>query len=940
MLSWGRGPATIMSLQDERRVSGRGKDDDPATGEAHATELRPGQHLGHSRIGERLGAGGMGEVWEARDDTLKRIVALKVLPQELTGDRERLNRLQREAETLAALDHPNIVTIHSVEEADGVRFITMERIVGKRLSDLIPQGGLGLGRIFEIAGPLAGALAAAHDRGVIHRDLKSANIMITSDRRVKVLDFGLSKMRQPVPTEETPALAGEDASSLSTETLTQTGRVAGTVPYMSPEQLAGRTADARSDLFALGVVLYEMATGRRPFRGESSAELISSILRDEPDDVDRLREDLPHHLGRIIRLCLVKDPEHRYQAAKDVRNELEDLRAEVESGQRAAEPMPGGEPRPLKTLMAALALAVVGLGGYTLWQQTTPVEDSSRPAPSGQSDSKRIVVLPFENLGLAEDEYFADGVTEEIVSRLAAVPGVGVISRISAMQYKGTQPSLATLAADLDVDYVLDGSVRWERDDDGRDRMRITPHLTHVADSSQLWSGRYDSESTDILDMQSQIAEQVIHELQVAISEPALAALRARPTEDLEAYDAYLRGLEFKRYPTYSEEQAALAEQMFERAIELDPGFALAYAELSGIHSLVWFNSDRTASRLEAASTAIERALELAPEQPAVHLAAGNYHYRARGDYGRALEEYDTALAGLPGDAEVLAAIGFVRRRMGEWNEALEMLGMAFELDPRSAQLSISLADTLSATRDHEGAGPFIDRAIALAPDQAEFWGHKAENIFALTGDVEAARRVLEGVPAPDDPLLLTFAARLDLYARDYPAVLSRLTPDRIASVGAVEGSELQLMAALAHRKMGERRLAEERLEANRDALTSAIAQAPQAPLEHAALARTYALLGREQEALEHGHRAVELLVDDAYSGPTLLASLATVHALLGGVDEAVNLLERLRSTHYRRPLGGHHLELDPVWDSLRDSPDFQKLLERYGASTTAAPAE
>ena len=283
-----------------------------------------GQTIGHYRVLEKLGAGGMGEVYRAEDTTLKREVALKVLPEGLSSSQDRLDRFQREAETLAALDHPNIVHIYSIEEADQVRFLTMQLVEGKRLGEEIPENGMSVRRIFELAVPLADALSAAHEKGVVHRDLKPANIMIGADGGVKILDFGLAKL----------ALESEAAvdTELPTEPLTDEGKVLGTIPYMSPEQLAGETIDTRTDIFSLGVVLYEMATGQRPFKGDKSVSVISSIMRDTPEDVDALRQDLPHHLGRIVAHCLEKDREQRYQSAKDVRNELQGLRRELESG--------------------------------------------------------------------------------------------------------------------------------------------------------------------------------------------------------------------------------------------------------------------------------------------------------------------------------------------------------------------------------------------------------------------------------------------------------------------------------------------------------------------------------------------------------------------------------------------------------------------------------
>ena len=283
-----------------------------------------GTTLAHYKILAKLGSGGMGEVWRAEDNQLGREVAIKVLPAEMATDADRLERFKREARTVAALNHPNIVTLFSVEEADGVHFLTMELVEGKRLDEIIPASGLGLDRLFSIAVPLGEALAVAHDKGILHRDLKPANIMVSDDERVKILDFGLAKLLQ----SETP---GVEATLLQTEALTQAGMVVGTVPYMSPEQIEGKPVDHRTDIFSLGVVFYEMATGQRPFTGESSPALMSSILKDLPRTVTEMRDDLPRHLGRIVQRCLEKDPERRFQTMKDVRNELESLSQETKS---------------------------------------------------------------------------------------------------------------------------------------------------------------------------------------------------------------------------------------------------------------------------------------------------------------------------------------------------------------------------------------------------------------------------------------------------------------------------------------------------------------------------------------------------------------------------------------------------------------------------------
>ncbi|MGB5815893.1 MAG: serine/threonine-protein kinase, partial [Thermoanaerobaculia bacterium] len=284
-----------------------------------------GTTLGHYKIVGKLGHGGMGEVFRAEDTKLKREVALKVLPSDLSGDEERLSRFQREAESIAALNHPNIVTIYSVEEDGGTHFLTMELVGGKSLDKIIQKNGLPLDEVFDIAVPFADALSSAHEKGIIHRDLKPANVMVSEECRVKILDFGLAKLLQ----ESDEAQSADDQA---TEALTEEGRILGTIPYMSPEQVQGRELDARSDIFSLGIILYEMVTGDRPFAGDTSADLISAILRDTPDSASEVKMDLPHHLGRIIRHCMEKNPKRRYQSALDVRNELEGLRQEIASG--------------------------------------------------------------------------------------------------------------------------------------------------------------------------------------------------------------------------------------------------------------------------------------------------------------------------------------------------------------------------------------------------------------------------------------------------------------------------------------------------------------------------------------------------------------------------------------------------------------------------------
>jgi len=514
-----------------------------------------GRTLNQYRILEVLGKGGMGEVYLAEDTRLKRQVALKVLPEDVAADPERRARLEREAQAIAALNHPNIVTIYSVEEVEGVFFITMELVDGQSLSALMQSDGMSMSQLFEMAVPLADAVATAHERGITHRDLKPDNVMLDSAGRVKVLDFGLAKV-----TEELAAGPGADgATNLPTATVTAEGQILGTVHYMSPEQAEGKSVDTRSDVFSLGIVLYQMATGRLPFEGDTPISTISAILKDTPGSVTDLNANLPRQLDRILRRCLHKDPDRRFQTAKELRNELEELKAEINTGASmsasptaAVEESTAKRPVWLWPAVAGVAVVLAALVGM----QMIGTDDSSRGAASGAGpaapasegsaaaadERKMIAVLPFENLGQAEDDYFAAGVTEEITARLGSVPDLGVISSNSAVLYAGSTKPSQLIGEELGVDYLLQGKVRWARSGDGTSRVRITPQLVRVADDTQVWADSFDETIEDVFTVQTRIATEVIEQLGVAIGGGDRGLFAQPTTQNLEAWQAYLRG--------------------------------------------------------------------------------------------------------------------------------------------------------------------------------------------------------------------------------------------------------------------------------------------------------------------------------------------------------------------------------------------------------------
>ncbi|MEE8367113.1 MAG: serine/threonine-protein kinase, partial [Thermoanaerobaculia bacterium] len=382
---------------------------------AGGTEGRP-ESIGRYRIVSLLGEGGMGRVYEAEDPELKRRVALKVLTPKLATDAKFLSRFKLEAQTVAALSHPNVVTLYSVEESEGTHFLTMELVRGEPLHHLIPEGGFDLKELLDLAIPMVEGLRAAHEQGIVHRDLKPGNVMVDTDGRVRILDFGLAKQHTA------------DSTDSQEETMTALGAIVGTVPYMSPEQVSGQGVDQRSDLFSLGVILHEMCLGTRPFRGETATHTMSAILRDRPALVSEIRQDLPEHLGRIIRRCLEKEPAKRYQTARVVKEELEQLKQEVESGSTLNLAPPRLQKSgAVKWLVLAGAVVLLSAVGYLMFSQgsitSTLEETGAQSRASAETPVKLIAVLPLRNLGPAEDEYFAVGITEEIISRLAMIPG-------------------------------------------------------------------------------------------------------------------------------------------------------------------------------------------------------------------------------------------------------------------------------------------------------------------------------------------------------------------------------------------------------------------------------------------------------------------------------------------------------------------------------------
>lgn len=615
--------------------------------------LVPGSRLGAYEIVATLGAGGMGEVYRARDTRLRRDIALKVLPEEVASSADRLARFEREARIVARLNHPNIVTLHSIEEADGVRFLTMELVEGRSLADLVAPGGLPLAQVLDLMIPLAEALGAAHEHGVVHRDLKPANVMVTHEGRVKVLDFGVAKL-MTAPATLTPA-----QPEAPTTQLTAAMEVVGTVPYMAPEQLFGEAVDARTDLFSLGILLFELVTGRRPFEGASLWEAAAAMMRDQPPVLSRSRPEVPLELERVVGRCLEKQPAARYQSAAELANDLRAL-------QRGATPAAVGAARGIAS----------------------------------------IAVLPFENLsGDPAQEYFADGIVEEIITGLSRIKWLFVISRNSSFIYKGKPIDVKAVGRNLGVRYVLLGSVRRSGD-----HVRVTGQLIETETAAHVWADRYDGTVGDIFTLQDELTMSVIGGVEPSLRKAEVERVRRKRPDNLDAYDLFLRALPLAS--TAISEDADKALDFLNEALRLEPNYAAVHGLLAWCHEQRYLRGGLHAGARHAALVHANAAIETGSDD-AMALAMGGFVVGILDrDYGTALEAIDRSLALSPSSALAFGFSSIIRAYMGDHATAIEHARLGIRLSPYDPLLYLPYVGLALA---HFFAGNFVESASAAS---------------------------------------------------------------------------------------------------------------------------------------------------------------------------------------------------------------------------------
>ena len=803
-----------------------GKPDNTKDNTKIVAPLSIGSMVLHYKLLERIGSGGMGEVYLAEDTTLSRHVALKFLAQQYVSDSGCVARFKREARAAAALSHPNIVTVHEVNEYQGRPFFSMEHVQGMSLSDYVTIKEPSIGRIADLAIQMCEGLSKAHELGIVHRDVKTANVVVDCDGRPKILDFGLASVR-------------------GAEKLTKVGSTLGTIAYMSPEQAHGQEVDQRSDLFSLGVVLYEMIAGRTPFRRDSDAATLKAITEDAAEPLARYRANVPEDLQRIITKLLEKDPTLRYQTASGV---ISDLKKLAISGQTGAITPIKKRSSALTLILGAVALAAVAILVIVL------LMPKQKGAESG--GSKMLVVLPFENLGGSEQAYFADGITEEITARLAGIQGIGVISRTSALQYRSTSKPLKEIGKELGVGYVLEGTIRWDRYGD-TNRVRITPQLIRVADDRRVWSDIYERPLTQVFAVQSDIAGQIVRALDVTLGEGEQKSIESKPTENLAAYDFYLRG---KDYIDRSESQKEykLGLQMLEKAVALDPTFYKAHALLARYYSAEYFQQYVGKERLQQAKTAAEKAFKYADGKPEGYLAMGYFYYYGNRNFDKALEQFNVALKGQPNNVELLNAIAYVQRRKGEWNESLANMLRATQLDPRSLDPTLEAASTAMVMRRYNEAEELVDRALALAPDIASCYFMKSWISLARYGDLAKFKDILDKAGQFVDKDRLAF--QWEIYYWMSHDCQTALTQAKSVGDGSFRDSvDYYSSKAEFYECLGDKTNCRIYNDSALAVAQDRLRQHPDASYLHSALAYALAGLERKQEAIKEARKAVEL---------------------------------------------------------------------------------
>ena len=854
-----------------------------------------GQTVSHYKILEHIGGGGMGVVYKAEDTRLKRTVALKFLPSDLTRDLEAKKRFRHEAQAASALQHQNICVVHDIDETpDGQMFICMEYLEGETLKKKIERGPLKIEDAIDIASQVAQGLAEAHEHGIVHRDIKPANILITKSDVSKIVDFGLAK------------LSGQTL-------LTKTGTTIGTAAYMSPEQARGEQADRRTDIWSLGVMLYEMVSGQLPFKGDFENALIYSILNTQPDPITGLRTGVPVELERIVSKALAKQPEERYQHIDEM---LVDMRRlSKEPGHTAGALVPdlghGLMQAPLWKRPVPVVLGVVLvllLIAATVWFA------NRKPGASGAAEEKSIAVLPLNTLSKTEeDQAFADGIHGEILTHLTLIKGIKVKAQTSVLQYRDTRKPIREIGQELGVNYLMEGSVQK-----AGGRIRIQAQLIDARSEDHVWAHTYEKPYGDIFAIQSEISENIASALRATLTPREKSLVNRKLTDNTEAYDYYLMGNRLWTTAQSKEEDGRAAE-LLEKAVAIDATFAIAWAKLSLVRcEQMFYERVRSPERISQARAALEKAEALDPEIPEVHQAKGTYHFYVDLDSMRAFTELQLALNDQPDNSEFLTTIGTLLAAKGYDREGFKYTLKAYELDP-TAFIARFVSQGYFCMRQFTDAERICDVAIGLEPHGA---GPRVGKFYASLwgrGDLPRAREVLEETRRNTGAKATGWEIEIDRYAREYEAALALCNADSTTD---------PLTKADIYRLMGNHAKANDQARNAASRSSKLVELEPEMEFHHLNLATAFAILGQREDALREVNKIFHPgLRFGNNSGKSLEIGVMQVHVLVGDYDKAISEIEELLSVPSL--LTKARLRLDPIYDPLRKNPEFQALLSK-----------
>ncbi|UCF79218.1 MAG: protein kinase [Candidatus Eiseniibacteriota bacterium] len=782
-----------------------------------------GKTVSHYKVLSKLGGGGMGVVYKAEDIKLKRPVALKFLPPDLTRDEDAKKRFVHEAQAASALEHQNICNIYEIDETgDGQLFIAMACYDGETLKKKMESGSFRTDEALDIAVQVAKGLERAHEEGIVHRDIKPANVMVTRRGEVKIVDFGLAK------------LSGQTR-------LTKSGSTVGTIAYMSPEQARGEDVDHRTDIWSLGVMLYEMTTGELPFKGEYEQAVVYSILNESPKPVSDVRPDVPMELERVIEVSLAKNPDERYRDAGEM---LKDLR-DVDSGKR---------------------LGAIG-----------------ERVPSLESSSKSIAVLALKSLSDSkEDEYFSDGITEDILTHLSKISDLRVISRTSSLRYKNTEKGIREIGRELNVATILEGSVRRVGE-----RVRIASQLIDVKTDEHLWAETYDREMKDIFEIQSDVAQNIAAALKARLSPDEKERIERKPTQNLTAYDYYLKGREL--YYRYRSQDNESAIELFKKALELDPGFALAHAGLGDAYAqkVDRFGFDRT--WIESAIAASEKAVAIDPSCAEAHKALGLANI-VRGHVRRALGHFRRAVELNPNLFAAVISVAIASFNTGELTEAVRLGRRAIATGPTNAFGHFICGCACAGLGDFERAEPYLQDVLRLHPS---FPGAYVVLVYMplMRGEYQRAAAVGKKALSAAEPrhVALCAAAAVELFREDYDRALEYYDEAMKTSPGVFcEVTDMSAMtrSAYIYWKKGQQGRARNALQGSLDRL---------------------------QERLDNG--------DEVRAIPY---EISAIHAIQDRKEEAHAWLQRAIDAGFR----DYRLAMaDPVFENIRGEMQFQKMM-------------